>query len=298
MNQIAGGMKKANTPKRKVQMKLEPNSIEMQTYWSGSKLMWRTNESLIVKIYFDGMDFFQVMIGNSDSDEEYLPIYLQKSKIIIDESQIKRNVRASQEANWRLEEEDLKKQFLLEFYGNFVLSRLAFTERNEETGNRNVIIQKSASDDDAFDSIFLNEAPEHIIAPPSIQKPQRRTFEDFINSKNHLERVQSGLKRQTMAAAKSQKALQLSIEMLDALKYSSRNATGLRKLKLIALRGIFQKQVVLYKQRLESSPIYHEMLATQEEVRKREEHLANLPSSVPNLPPISPRQSQLISPRA
>lgn len=295
MNEIS---RKRQTKKKNVTVQLEPQSMEMQTFWSGSKLMWRTNETLIVKIYYDGIDFYQVMIGNPDTDEEYSPIYLSKSKIVVDESQVKRNVRASQESNWRLEEKDLEQQFLQEFYGNYVLSRLAFTARNQETGHRNVIIKKSASDGDEFDAIFLDEAPEHIIAPPAIQKPQRRTFEDFINSKNKLEAVQSNLKNSTMMASKSQKALQLSIDMLNTLKYSSKNATGLRKLKLLALRSVFQKQVGQYEKRLNASPIYQEMKQTMEDKRKCEEHLSNLPSSVPNLPPISPRQSQLISPRA
>jgi len=274
-----------------------PEPIEMPMFWGGSKLMWRTNETIMIRIYYDGEDFFQIMTGNSDTDEEYTPIMIYKSKIKIDESAIKRNIRKSQEQNWRLETEELYQQHLTEFYGNFIVSRLNFTARNDETGMRDLVLQKSASDEDSFNEIFATERPEHLVAPRPIEKPKRRTFEDFVNVQNQLDSEKKFLSRQTVCASKAQKAMQLSIDMLDALKYSTNNATGLRKLKLIALRGIFQKNVILYKERLATSTVYAEMLAYQEQMRIREEVISRKPSSIPTLPPISPR-SQLISPRA
>lgn len=283
--------KTANTKKLQ-----EP--MEMGIFFAGSKLMWRTNESLIIRIYHDDDNFFQVMIGNSETDEEYTPIYLQKDLIPLDESLLRKKTRASQEQNWQKGESEARKDILREVYGNYIVSRLNFTGRDPETNSRDVKMMKSGLDAEEFEKIFLEGPPEHVIPPSKIQKPKRRTFEDFLNAQNALKESQKDLRSTSAKASKEQRAMQMSIDMLDALKYSSKNATGLRKLKIVTLRSIFQEQVELYKQRLDQSPVYQEMLKEQEELREREEHLSNLPSSIPSLPPISPRSLPPVSPRS
>lgn len=290
---------RANIKKRNPSNKKKSEEpLPMDIYFAGSKLMWRTNESLIIRIYHDGDNFFQVMTGNSETDEEYTPIYLQKELIPLDESLLRKKTRASQEQNWQKGEDETRRDVLREFYGNYIVSRLNFTNRDPETNTRDVAMIKSGLDGDEFEKIFLDEPPKHVIPPTKIQKPKRRTFEDFLNAQEALKKTQKDLQSTSAKASKEQRAMQLSIDMLDALKYSSRNATGLRKLKIITLRTMFQQQVELYKERLDSSPVYKDMLKEMEALREREEHLSNLPSSIPSLPPISPRSLPAVSPRS
>jgi len=268
------------------------NPNEWEIMWSGTKLMWRTNDTLIIRMSLR-QEIFACCIGNSEKDEEYDTIYMIKDKVKIDLTEIDNKLKEQTDSKWKTEGGDHRKELICEAYGNFVLARLNFVKR--ANGTRNVVLQKSGSDDDTFQEVFTT-LPEGWTEPPKVQRPKRRSFQDFQDAQNELKQLQVEMSERSKEAANSQKAMHMSMQMLEMIKNKDqKNSKGLKKLRQRFQASIQMRMVAVYAKRLETSLVYKELL--KEQGRKREEKAAKAAaaaaassaseSTIPKLPPIS-----------
>ncbi len=270
----------------KTSLATQDEGTHYRLLYSGSKLFWRTNETIDLDIYFHVIAHTIEIIAFDSVKSREWRLYLQYETVLnILEKTIKEALAAKEEAAHKLphkftvsKENNVSASMYVEVMleevrqttiTNYILNRIQLVASSPAAPNGGIEFQKLGGDDSKVTPLL--PAPPQALIPIVVNRRRKTSAEEIEKTISGLQMDYAALKNATARAERISTLVFEGANMLTSLLTAKKsNASKWAKLWGWAIRRIIrQKHVKLMKQHLESL----------EAKRKAEELAANPPPS-------------------
>ncbi len=280
-----------------------PEDITIETgekIYEGNKLFWRKNHTLMISMWHNTeVNCIAIMCWNETEDKHFPPIFVDSSRIPIDEAAVEAKVgqmtadQQKQKQSAPSSREALKTQVLNDMYAQHILARLKVPDSSNPfpkatLGNKLPPLTPRSEELMPFLTLLSTDVssimiprPVNYVDPPKYKKLEHVDLNQFNKLLSEVTETNKGMKSMRTNAERMTQLLDLSMMAFKNAESDRERKRTMGKHKRRWMTSfttwIVRQQVAAVREVLKESPAYQELVKEQEEKKAAKDAGVSLP---------------------